>query len=113
MNPAGNAFEHYDVLGRYRDLDNGQPVNSADTYPFTDGPKSYQDAIGFSRALAESIDAHRCYAQNWFVYLQTRLLRDGDAALVDWLADASRRGLSVKDLVMAVVTNDSFLTRLP
>jgi hypothetical protein len=113
MNPAGNAFEHYDVLGQYRDLDNGQPVNSADTYPFTDGAKSYEDAIGFSRALAESIDAHRCYAQNWFSYLQTRSLRDGDAPLVDWLADASRRGLPVKELVMAVVTNDSFLTRLP
>jgi Protein of unknown function (DUF1592)/Protein of unknown function (DUF1588)/Protein of unknown function (DUF1595)/Protein of unknown function (DUF1587)/Protein of unknown function (DUF1585) len=113
MNPAGIAFEHYDVLGRYRDVDNGQPVNSADTYPFSDGAQSYDDAIGFSRALAESIDTHRCYAQNWFTYLQTRSLRDGDAPLVAWLADASRRGLSVKELVMAVVTNDSFLTRLP
>jgi len=46
-------------------------------------------------------------------YLQTRSLRDGDAPLVAWLADASRGGLSVKGLVLAVVTNDSFLTRLP
>jgi hypothetical protein len=113
MNPAGIAFEHYDVLGRYRDLDNGKPVDSSNTYPFTDGARSYDDAIGFSRALAESIDAHRCYAQNWFTYLQTRSLRDGDAPLVEWLAEASRRGFSVKELVTAVVTNDSFLTRLP
>jgi hypothetical protein len=113
MNPAGYAFEHYDALGRYRDLDNGRPVNSADTYPFTDGPKSYQDAIGFSRALAESVDTHRCYTRNWFGYLQARALRDGDGPLVEWLADASRRGLPVKEIVLAVITNDSFLTRLP
>jgi hypothetical protein len=113
MNPAGFAFEHYDALGRYRDLDNGQPVNSADTYPFNDGPRSYTDAIGFSHALAESLDTHRCYTQNWFRYLQARALRDGDAPLVEWLADASRRGLSVKDVVLAVVTNDSFTSRLP
>jgi hypothetical protein len=113
MNPAGIAFEHYDVLGRYRDLDNGHPVDSSNTYPFTDGARSYNDALGFSRALADSIDSHRCYAQNWLTYLQTRSLRDGDAPLVEWLADASRRGLSVKELVMAVVTNDSFVTRLP
>jgi hypothetical protein len=113
MNPAGIAFEHYDVLGRYRDLDNGRPVDSSNTYPFSDGARSYEDAIGFSRALAESIDAHQCYARNWLTFLQARLLRDGDAPLVDWLAGASQRGFSVKELVMAVVTNDSFLTRLP
>ena len=113
MNPAGIAFEHYDALGRYRDTDNGQPVDSADTYPFADGARSYDDAIGFSRALAESVDTHRCYAQNWLRYLQARSLREGDTPLVEWLADASQRGLSVKDLVLAVVTNDSFLARLP
>jgi Protein of unknown function (DUF1592)/Protein of unknown function (DUF1588)/Protein of unknown function (DUF1595)/Protein of unknown function (DUF1587)/Protein of unknown function (DUF1585) len=113
MNPAGIAFEHYDVLGRYRTMDNGHPVNSADTYPFPDGPKSYEDAIGFSRALAESKDAHHCYARNWLSYLEARTLRDEDSALVDWLAGQSSGGLSVKGLVLAVVTHDSFLSRLP
>jgi Protein of unknown function (DUF1585) len=94
-------------------MDNGEPVNSADTYPFPDGPKSYDDAIGFSRALADSKDAHRCYAQNWISYLEARTVRDSDAPIVEWLADASAGGLSVKGMVLAVVTHDSFLTRLP
>jgi hypothetical protein len=113
MNPAGIAFEHYDVLGRYRTSDNGAMVDSSDSFQFTDGTRSYQDAIGFSRALSESLDSHHCYAKNWFAYLQARSVRPGEGPLIDWLARASAGGLSVKGLLLAVVTNDTFLTRLP
>jgi hypothetical protein len=113
IDPAGNAFEHYGPLGAYRGQDDGQPVNSADTFPFTDGPQSYSDAISFSRALAKSIDTHECYARNWYGYLQARQVQAGDQPLIDWLAQASQTGLSIKGLVLAVVNNDSFVTRLP
>jgi hypothetical protein len=113
IDPAGNAFEHYDELGRYRTMDDGYPVNSADSFPFTDGTQSYNDAIGFSRDASQSLQTHTCYAQNWFSYLQGRPLQSGDAPLVNWLAQASKQGLSIKDLLKAVVENDSFLTRLP
>jgi hypothetical protein len=114
INPAGFAFEHYDALGRHRSSEGGQPVNAADSYNFASGPRSFQDGIEFSRVLADSPEVHDCYARNWFTYLQGRLARPEDEPFVKWL---SRRSLSehasLRSIALTVVTDDSFLTRLP
>ena len=32
FNPLGYAFENYDAIGKYRTMDQGKPVNAADSY---------------------------------------------------------------------------------
>jgi hypothetical protein len=114
INPAGFAFENYDALGRYRTTENGLTIDAADTYAFASGPKSFKDAVEFSRVLAESPEAHECYARNWFTYLHGRVVRPADEPFVKWLAQRSLGGkASLKALALAVVTDDGFLTRLP
>ena len=114
VNPAGFAFEHYDAIGRYRSMDNGQPVDAADSYSFTSGPKSFKDAVEFSQVLAAGPEVHDCYARNWFTFLHGRLTRPEDEPFVKWLAGRSlAEGSSVRSLALTVVTDDSFLTRLP
>ena len=114
INPAGFAFENYDAIGKFRTTESGQPVNAADTYNFNSGPKSFKDAVEFSRVLARSPEAHDCYARSWFTYLQGRLTRPEDEPFVKWLADRTLTdGLSMRSLALTVVTDDSFLTRLP
>ena len=49
INPAGFAFEHFNGLGRFQTMENGQPIDSSGTYPFTEGPKSYVDQSDFCR----------------------------------------------------------------
>jgi hypothetical protein len=114
INPAGFAFESYDAIGRYRTTDNGVPVDTADTYNFQSGPKSFRDAVEWSRVLAESTEAHACYTRGWVAYLLGRSLQPEDEPFVAWLAGRSlREHASVKALALTVVTDDSFLTRLP
>jgi hypothetical protein len=114
INPAGFAFENYDALGRYRTTEGGAPVDAADTYDFASGAKSFRDGIEFSRLLADSPEVHRCYAQGWFSYLEGRSPRPEDEPFVKWLAARSLgERASLKSLALAVVTDDSFLTRLP
>jgi hypothetical protein len=114
INPAGFAFEHYDPLGRYRTTESGLPVNAADSYSFASGPRSFADAVEFSRLLAESPEVHACYARNWFAFLEGRLPRAEDEPFIGWLAERSLAGRSsLRALALTVVTDDSFLTRLP
>jgi hypothetical protein len=114
INPAGFAFENYDPLGRYRTTESGQPVNAADSYTFASGPKAFANGLEFSRLLAESPEAHDCYARNWFTFLQGRLPQPEDDRFIAWLAERSRDGRTpLRALALTVVTDDSFLTRLP
>jgi hypothetical protein len=113
INPAGFAFEHYDAIGRYRTTDNGFPVNAADTYPFQGGPLSYEDAIEFSELIAESPEAHACYAKRWLEFAYGRDAKPEDGGLLRSLGEASRGGASVRDLILDLVTSRSFLARVP
>jgi hypothetical protein len=114
INPAGFAFEHYDALGRYRTSEGGQPVNAADSYTFASGPRAFSNAIELSRLLADSPEVHECYASNWFAFLAGRLPQPADGPFISWLAERSLAGRTpLRALALTVVTDDSFLTRLP
>jgi hypothetical protein len=124
INPAGFAFENYDAVGAYRTMDRGQTVNAADTYPFAApyGAQSYNDAIDFGKVIAKSPQAHSCYVQSWASYVYARPVADGstgvlldaDAPTLTYLAEQSlASGLSVKDLLLKLTTNDVFLARAP
>ena len=57
---------------------------------------------------------HACYAQNMMSYLHGRELTDDEKGIVDYYARLSRAGMvSLRDLELAIVTNDAFLNRLP
>ncbi|AUX28291.1 MULTISPECIES: DUF1592 domain-containing protein [Sorangium] len=113
INPAGFAFEHYDAIGKYRTIDNGMPVNAADVYRLGGEPRSYANAMEFSRVLAESSEAHACYAKRWVEFAHGRDARDKDRDFIRKLGDASRGGASTKDLLLQIVSSTSFLARVP
>jgi len=114
VNPAGFAFEHYDPLGRYRTMESGQPVDASGSYTFASGPKRFANALEFSRLLAESPEVHECYTRGWLTYLHGRSLRQEDEPLVKWLAGRSLGArVSLRSIALTVVSDDSFLTRMP
>ncbi len=116
INPVGFAFEHYDALGRYRDTDNGAPVDASDSYVFTPalGPEKFDGALEFSRLAANSAVAHDCYATNLLEFLAGRLPEDADQGLVKRLGMKSlQQGANIKSLIVELVTSEPFVTRLP
>lgn len=114
INPPGFAFEHFDAVGKYRAEDRGKPINSAASYGFTEGLKSFDGAVEFSKLLSESPQAHACYLQNWLGYINGHPFQPEEQATLDALTRDSLAGkLPLRDAVIRIVTADSFLNRLP
>ena len=112
INPIGFAFEHYDALGRWRDQDRGQPVDSSAEYEFAGALLDYQDAVELAGIVAEQPMAHRCYVQHWLEYAYGRPVSGSDGRLVARIAQASQReNLSVRQMLIELVTSDAFRTR--
>lgn len=111
INPAGFAFEHYDAVGHFQTDEHGKTVNSADSYPLDGAQVSYDDAIGFDKLIAESDQAHDCYAQHWLEYGYGRATQEADAATITDLAKQSRKG--AKALILALTQTKAFRTRVP
>lgn len=114
LNPLGYAFENYDAVGKYRTTDQGLAVDASATYTLDGETRSFNNGVELSHLLADAKQTHKCYAQNLMTYLHGRRLVKEDEAIVDYYARLSRADmLSVRDLVVEIVTSDAFLTRLP
>ena len=112
INPAGFAYEHFDALGRWRDTDNGLPVDAADSYTFEGKPRAFVGAGGFATAMAEEPMAHRCYAQHWVEFLLGRGLGLEDQAMIDRVGKLSWKEKSpVTQVMLLLVESESFKTR--
>jgi hypothetical protein len=114
VNPPGFAFEHYDALGVYRTHDAGEPVDASGTYAFSDGLKSFKDALELIDQLAARPETHACYAKHLLAYLYGRAIDDKEKGLVAYLAGQSRAARRpLRALALEMVTHPSFTTRTP
>ncbi|HEY5947946.1 MAG TPA: DUF1592 domain-containing protein [Kofleriaceae bacterium] len=113
INPLGFAFENYDAVGAYRTSDNGYPVNAADSYTFPDGRTiTYSNAVELSKQLAEAPEVHACYSQQLLEFMLGRDLQQIDKVIVrDMAAQSLHDKLSIKELVLSVVTSNTFRVR--
>jgi hypothetical protein len=112
MDPQGYALEHFDELGNYRDVDNGQPVDASGTIqPLA---ISFGGIDDLAPQLSESCLVAQCFAR----------LMMSDAFGVDaWVANRpftddeinhaanvfANSNFSIRALVAAIVTTPSFL----
>jgi hypothetical protein len=85
-------------------------VNTAGSYPFADGVRSFADASDLMRLLAELPQAHACYAKKMMTYALQRDLVEADRPQVTTLASAGA-GQSVKELLVALIRSPAFRLR--
>lgn len=112
INPLGYAFENFDGLGRERDTDNGEPVDTTASYPFAEGNQSYAGAAQLMQIMAEGEQAHACYAKHLAGFVLQRDLTEADRSLIDSLTTASRAPSgSIKQMLLALVTDPTFTAR--
>ena len=112
INPAGFAFEGYDALGQVRELDNGFPVDASGSMTLSEGAIAWATGREFVQLLAEHPDTHRCYAGHWLSYVQARKLGELDDPLLDRLGAESEQGLPIRELLVELVSSDSFRMRV-
>jgi hypothetical protein len=111
INPIGFAFENFDGLGRSRETDNGQPVDTSSQYPFAEGTLAFSGATELMQLIANGSQAHECYAKKLASYALERDVVDAERPLVRSLGAASRQsGASLKDVMLALVKSEAFRT---
>jgi hypothetical protein len=112
LNPLGFAFENFDGLGRLRDEDNGFPVDTTGRYPFVEGSLSFDGAPQLMQLLAESQQAHTCYASHLAEFGLAHELSADEKPLLDAMSAASLEDAApLQDLLLELVTSPTFQTR--
>jgi hypothetical protein len=115
MDPIGLAFEHFDAMGQYRELDNGQAIDvSGEVMEATDpalaGP--FTGVSELAAKLAESEQVRTCVATQWFRFASGRLEGPADTCSVEGLARAfSAAEGDLVELLVATTQMDSFWYR--
>lgn len=116
INPLGYAFEHYDPLGAWRDLELGDPQKPIDAVvelvDHGDELSGRIDgAVELSALLAASDSVADCYAKHWFGYAHAQHV-EADSCGVEAVQRSFREsGGNLRALLKAIVVSDAFVER--
>jgi hypothetical protein len=111
INPLGFAFDAFDGLGRFREIDAGGPADTSGSYPFSDGARDFSGAKELMQIMADTEQAHTCYAKKVTSYGLQRDLVEADRPLLKALSEVSREQESLRELVLSLVRHPAFRLR--
>lgn len=110
INPVGFAFENFDAVGRERQTENDVAVDTSGSMVIDGTERSFANAVELVELLGESQQVRECYAGAWLRYVFQRDKTAADAAAI---AELSRPGLSVKDVIRGLTRTEAFRLRAP
>jgi hypothetical protein len=112
LDPMGFALEHFDAVGRWRDDENGQPIDAKGELPgggVVDGAESLKQAM-----LARKDEFVRHLSAKLLGYAVGRGLVDADYCTIDRLAERlSTREYRSQELILGIVESVPFRQRRP
>jgi hypothetical protein len=104
----GFAFENYDGIGTFRDMEAEAPIDASGELTGTDVNGTFVGAAELSRRLATSPQVQSCVAQHWFNYAFGRTTSGADACSMNELEQVFSASNNVRDLLLGLVTTDAF-----
>jgi hypothetical protein len=109
----GFGFSHYDAIGRWRETDNGLPVNARGWVAGTqDVNGDFDGAVELGQRLAKSATLQSCVASQWYRYALGLGAADVDnCALAPVTAAFTGSSAELQQLMIATVTSDAFRHR--
>jgi len=111
MDELGFALEHFDAVGRWRDEDEGLPVDSRGELP--DGT-TFDGAVAMQAVIATNMKHKfvRCLTEKMFIYALGRGLEYYDECTTDLVIDhLANNEYRFSDLVTQVVLSQPFRER--
>src|SRR5690606_27159764 len=99
INPLGFTLESYDAIGRYRDQENGQEIDTSGSYLARSGELvRFSNARELSEYLASSEEAHAALVERLFVHLVKQPVRAfGPTTLSQLQQVFAERQYSIRD----------------
>lgn len=108
--PPGFLFEHFDAVGRWRETDNGRPIDASGEL---DGV-AVDGTADLGRVLASDPRVATCMTRQFFRHAHGRVETAGDPVSLDAIeARFVDSGHRFQALVLALVTHESFRTVAP
>ncbi len=114
LDPIGFGFEHYDAVGRYREIDengndvdaSGEVIAAGDLDGTFDGASELLARMGGSQHVAE------CVATQWFRYSLGRREGAADGCTTDTIAQRFvESDMNIQELLIAIATSDALRYR--
>jgi hypothetical protein len=107
LDPIGFALENFNAIGQWQDHENNLPINVT-----VDSPQlgAFSGAVEMGKKLADSPDAHACFATNWANFAYARGSDEQDACTMTKLQERfSATGYNIKELLLELTQTDTFL----
>jgi hypothetical protein len=113
MDPLGFSMEHFDGVGRWRDTENGKPIDATGSLLGSDVDGDFDGAAQMGAMLAESDMVRECVTRNWFRYAYGRAESEAnDECALGQLELAFADGeYDLAELLVALTQTDAFLYR--
>jgi len=109
IEPIGYGLEQFDAVGRFRVTDNGKAVDASGNLAQVDGVAGpFTGAVELAAELASSGAARECQAKQWFRYALSRQEAEEDSCALATAVQAIQTSGSLPELVIALVSSDSF-----
>ncbi len=115
MDPLGLSFEHFDATGRYRETDEGRPLDvSGEVVRATDEAlnRPFNGVKELGEMLANSPQVMECVATQWFRFAAGRTEELADSCSLATMSDAftDSKG-DLIELMVATTQTDAFFFR--
>jgi hypothetical protein len=108
MDPFGYALENFDVVGLYREQENGVTIDASGDAPILG---KFNGAVELGQALANSEQAQQCFATHWMNFGYGRTLKEAEACGVDSVRSQFKEsGYDVQQMLLALTQSEAFLT---
>jgi hypothetical protein len=112
FNPTGLAFESYDAVGRWRDTENGAPIDTTGSLVVDGAAHAFETPLELSEAVAASAQARDCYTLQWYrAALGRREFAEDACSLAVAEQAATDSGGDLRELLLAITQTDGFLYR--
>jgi hypothetical protein len=117
IDPYGIALEHFDLIGRFRDVDQaGRPIDSSTVLPPLSGSVAVSDAPSLARELVKGDRFVACLAQNLIAYALMTVddfnrVRPPSCANRALVGALGAEPLSFSDLIRQIALSPAFRQR--
>jgi mono/diheme cytochrome c family protein len=104
VNPLGFTLEHFDAIGRYREQDNGKPVDSSGSYLTRAGTvATFAGPQELAHFLADNAEVHAAFAEQLFHHLIRQPVRAyGPATLEELRKGFAANDFAIRKLIVAI-----------
>ena len=108
MDPFGFALENFDVIGQWREQENGVTIDASGDAPLLG---TFNGALEMQAKIASSEIAQECFASQWMNFGYGRTLQEGEACAVKSVQDTFKeKGYNIQELLLALTQSEAFLT---